>query len=94
MVRALLTSQGFSSLLYVMCETPTGTRHPLSTMLGDVVIALVRFSVAVPKCHGQKQLQKEMIHLPAISWSQSIIEGNQGRNTNRKHSSEEYCLLG
>ena len=45
--------------MYITCVDPTVIRHPQSIMLGDVVIALVCFSVAVLKGHGQKQLEKE-----------------------------------
>jgi hypothetical protein len=45
--------------------------------------SLLRVSFAAMKCHDQKAGWKERIYLAYTSVSEFIIEGNQGRNSNR-----------
>ena len=45
--------------------------------------SLLRVSFAAMKCHDQKAGWKERIYLAYTSVSQFIIEGSQGRNSNR-----------
>jgi hypothetical protein len=52
--------------------------------LGNACIpVLVRITIAVKKHHGQKQHEEERVYIAYTSTSLLIIEGNQGRNSDK-----------